>query len=351
MPKASGTSKPNTRASTIDGEPVPTAEEWARLFRAALEYKELAPWRWMSDIDLVAVHDPESQSVAYCSVFGDAGEVFGLGVYPGSEGLECYLRQASGEPVDLARQLAILASFEDREALDASDRQTIASLGLKLRGRKAWPQFRSFRPGYYPWHLVGWEARMVATALEQVAVAATLLRHRRAEDGQAAGELLLTRRPDRAGSWNTFWEDFPDPPQSPRKPPKPDPVRIAAVSQIARRTQLTWEVGLFEIPAPVRQAGRRPYLPVIWICTDADSGFVFHAEIVESWRTDPELQEGLLRVMLASRIRPRRILVADDRSWALAGPVALALGTHIQRVRRLPRYSQAARSLTAALIR
>ncbi len=43
----------------------------------------------------------------------------------------------------------------------------IKKLGLKFRGRDAWPVFRSHVPGYYPWHLNQDEARFLRIALER----------------------------------------------------------------------------------------------------------------------------------------------------------------------------------------
>ena len=42
------------------------------------------------------------------------------------------------------------ASFEDRNELRDKDRQVIKELGLKFRGRQAWPMFRSYRTGLCP---------------------------------------------------------------------------------------------------------------------------------------------------------------------------------------------------------
>jgi len=59
------------------------------------------------------------------------------------------------------------ASFENRNELHKKDREIIKSLGLKFRGRYAWPMFRSYRPGYFPWFLTSEEARFLTWRLEQ----------------------------------------------------------------------------------------------------------------------------------------------------------------------------------------
>ena len=43
----------------------------------------------------------------------------------------------------------------------------IKKLGLKFRGRKQWPVFRSYMPGYFPWFLTKEDALFLTTAIEQ----------------------------------------------------------------------------------------------------------------------------------------------------------------------------------------
>ena len=51
--------------------------------------------------------------------------------------------------------------------LTKDDLKVLKQLGLKFRGSNAWPQFRSFQPGYYPWHLTESEAKYLTLCLEQ----------------------------------------------------------------------------------------------------------------------------------------------------------------------------------------
>lgn len=49
------------KGKTIDRgniENKPTGEEWADLYQAAIGFKRVAPWQWMTDEDLFAVENP-----------------------------------------------------------------------------------------------------------------------------------------------------------------------------------------------------------------------------------------------------------------------------------------------------
>ena len=70
---------------------------WKELFAAAGGFREIEPWRWMSDSDVFGVQNPADKQIGYCCVLGELGEVFGLVVYLGSEGLEQYRKIQSGK--------------------------------------------------------------------------------------------------------------------------------------------------------------------------------------------------------------------------------------------------------------
>src|SRR3989338_1822045 len=74
---------------SVDENP-PSLAEWKELYKQAVKFKEIAPWCWMWDSNLFGVKNPEDGETGYCCVLGAAGEVFGLVVYKGCEGLDGY---------------------------------------------------------------------------------------------------------------------------------------------------------------------------------------------------------------------------------------------------------------------
>ncbi len=47
---------------------VPLSADWQALYKAALEFKEIAPWDWMSDSDIFGVKSPYDGEIGYCCV-------------------------------------------------------------------------------------------------------------------------------------------------------------------------------------------------------------------------------------------------------------------------------------------
>jgi hypothetical protein len=156
--------------------PHPSLQEWHALYRAAIDFWQIQPWHWVDDTDLFGVKNPEDGEIGYCCVVGALGEFLGLVVYLGTEGLESYLKiQASESPEEdlLSMAKCLVASFEDRRLIQKADHEVIKRLGLKFRGTKSWPLFRSYNPGYYPWYLNQPQVGFLTHALRQAPMLAS----------------------------------------------------------------------------------------------------------------------------------------------------------------------------------
>jgi hypothetical protein len=140
----------------------PSLDEWRALYEAAEAFKKARCWEWMYKDDLFGVMDPETGEIAYCCIMGELGEHFALGAYLSPEGLQSIFDMAEKaddySPDLLFMQKCLMASFEDREDLEAKDREVIKELGLRFRGRNQWPRFRSYEPGLFPWFIDAWNA-------------------------------------------------------------------------------------------------------------------------------------------------------------------------------------------------
>jgi len=74
--------------------------------------------------------------------------------------------EAEPEELDEKIMVPLLTMlFVDRDKLWKEDREVIHSLGLRFRGRNAWPLFRSQRAGYAPWLLEKDEVLFLTTAI------------------------------------------------------------------------------------------------------------------------------------------------------------------------------------------
>jgi hypothetical protein len=331
-------------------ESAPTLDEWRRLYEAAMRTKEIAPWQWMTETDLFGVRDPETGEIGFISVMGRLGEHLALALYLGADGL--YGFWGFLQIADYASPEALLgiphlqASFEDRGELTKKDRDTIKALGLKFRGRQAWPMFRSYRPGYAPWYLESQEARFLACALEQAAeVALRMQLDPEMLDG-LDDESYLVRAARKKGERLT-WRD-----RVTRVPPaEPEPLSIAMdLDVLARAKKLaqrvrSLEVDFFLVPARIEEKGERPYFPHMLLVVESASGMVLGSELLGP---DPGLETmwgmvplTLLRQFVRLRLLPHRIKVRSAFLARLLEPLAEELGIVVRATPNLPSLDEA----------
>jgi len=281
------------------------------------QVKELAPWDWMYEDDVFGVEMPHDGGLGFVSVMGSLGKHYAVAVYLGQEGLEGLRRMEElGRelPPEFVLQVPHLqASLEDREYIAPQDRQVMQKLGLKFRGAHAWPQFRSLRPGCFPWYLEAGEAETLRVALEQLLdVAGRILKHPEILRPTDSEEDYLVRVRD-GETWKDSVRSFG------RLPPKA--VRLDMEREIFERFKrlppgrLTVEVDLFMLKSPVQdKQAERPYFPFELLLADHDSGYLLGFELFSPlpsleamWAGVPE---AALRILeKGGKFAPRDFLV------------------------------------------
>jgi hypothetical protein len=312
-------------------EDLPTNEQWRRLYEAAVGVKELSPWEWMTETDVFGVHDPETEEIGFVSVMGMLGEHFGVSLYPNPRALYDFwaLEEAGPEinPDALLEIPQLQVSFEDRNQLEERDRKVIKELGFKFRGRKEWPMFRSYRPGFFPWFLEAEEARSLAVALDQLLEVAPRFR----EDRRLLApdeESYLVRVPHQR-SGTRVWEDtvMEVPPPSPVSIQiEMDPGALESLESLPQSGH-ELEMDLFVFPTPIQgEKGARPVFPYMLLTVHAGSGMVLGTELLEP---APSLQAmwgsvplAVTRQLAELGLKPEQVTVGSELLFGLLQPLA-----------------------------
>lgn len=321
-------------------------QQWRELYNAAIELKKLKPWEWMWDSEIFGVQDPETGEVGYCCVMGRAGEHYALAAYRGSEGLAGYRKVRSGE-VDpqsndaLHCQACLMVSFEDRDFLGQKDRKIIKRLGLKFHGDNAWPLFRNWTPGYFPWYITSEEARYLLQLIPQAIDVAERFNQDLALLAPPQPGRYLVRVP-RSGPDGLIWEDEW---KEPAPLPKPELVDLSLYGSSLENIRETiplsispdiLELDYFYSSNTVRENQERPYFPRMMLCADHETGLIlfFHLAAPHSqWRN--EFIEEFLKKLENLDSLPVKILVKEN-GVTLFGAVAAGLGIEIETVEDLP---------------
>jgi len=336
-------------------ETVPTMSDWKALYQAALDFKEIQPWTWMYDSDVFGVQDPVSGEIGYCCVMGAAGEMFALAVYLGTEGLDSYMRIASGPPsnpseaIEIAlQQKCLMVSFADRGELSDADHQVIKDLGLKFRGRNAWPLFRSYRPAYFPWHLTADEAQFLTLALQQAKEVCLRFEKDPGLFDPPEEGLWFVRVPEKTEkglTWKDAWLE-PAPPEEEVASAPVDELRLTRLKKAAPLKRAVWEMDVFLTPSPVQERrDQRPFYPYLMMAVDHASGFILGSELAHPETHRAELLDRFLALGERLKMLPAEIWVKRDEVFDLLDPVTSRLGVELYLVDELEMLDEARMAL------
>ncbi len=320
----------------------PSLEQWKRLYELIHEIKGLAPWQFMYEYNIFGVRFPETGNLGFVSVMGNLGEHLAIAVYMGKKGFEGFLTmQRIGYELtpDIVLQVPQLqASLEDREVITPQDRKILQQLGLKFRGKQAWPQFRSYRPGCFPWFLEAEEAQMLIHGLEQLIEVAPRFENNPNLLGsiESAGEHLV--RVYQNGKWIDQYQKI----RFPADPPLQLKMNMDTIQHLKSlpKQSSTVEIDLQMMEQPVREKEfDRPYFPFLLMVAERQSKMILGADLLSPLPSLEAMWEEIPAVvteMLANYFLPKELQVKNPTIALLLSPLEEELALKVKLVSRLP---------------
>jgi len=331
--------------------------EARELLDLAIRVKELAPWQWMEETDLIGIEDPETREIGFISVMGIVGEHEAVALYFGAEGLHGFIDFVEDEYATVERLVELphlQAAFSERKYLEKWDRDLLKQSGIKIAGARSLPMFRSYRPGYLPWFVTLAEARILIHALSQTLEVASRVRDEehpfnptgRIDEG---GYLMRVSRRTESG---LTWED--EVWQIPR--PKSAPVRAivdsVVLEQLKRipQSELDLEADVFLGPGRIGKPAQRPLALYLLMLADRHSGFILGAEAMTAENSltgmRAAIPNSLAKVLLQNRVVPRRLIVRSEWLRNLLKTLTQSLNIELRHSDELPSIDEAVESMS-----
>lgn len=329
----------------MDKTDKPTEQQLRDLYEAAVDFKKARPWEYLYDTDLICVENPQDGQIGYCSVMGRSKIHFALGVFLGTPGLASFnllMGKAEAMPDYEAMHLqdAIMCSFEDREQLSAEDRREIRELGLTFRGGNAWPQFRRFEPGWYPWYINQEECVFLTDALRQTLFVANQYRQGELDLAFDEGRTLLrySERSDGQLVWQSREFQLSMPVLEYEPVEFSNDLLVRQLKATKGRNNSIFEAETCYLPAQVQEKkGERPYFPRAFILANRKSGLIVDYSAYQEQEDDAqEVLDRMSRLFLNQGI-PRQIRVRSDRMVAILEDFCQKTGVKLRVVPRLER--------------
>ncbi|MGE5378965.1 MAG: DUF6930 domain-containing protein [Bacteroidota bacterium] len=327
----------------------PTLEQWKRLYELMDEIKGLAPWQYMYEHNMFGIRFPETGELGFVSVMGNLGEHLAVAVYIGKRGFEGFwTMQRLGYDLtpDVVLQIPqVQASLEDREFITSEDRKVIKQLNLKFRGKNAWPQFRSYRPGCFPWYLEEEEAQILAVGLEQLLDVAPRFQNNPDLLAPQDSRGIHLVRVFEDGKWTEQHQEIKFPPDPPLQL-KMDPEALEHLKTLSRRNSIV-EIDLQMMDQAVQEdKSERPYFPFLLMIADKQSQMILGADLLSPLPSLESMWESLPAVftaILAGHPLPKEVQTKDSLISLLLSPLEKELGIRVRLVSRLPTIDHAKR--------
>lgn len=329
----------------------PTKSQWKALFETADRFITEKSWEYVDSNYLFGVR-PTSGRTCYCGFFGYYGETYGFSVYLNPR---AYFRLQEDRPEeDVFGSLhGIVMFLSPKDELDKEDRRLLAEFGFEPKVRGKWPQFRSLRPGFHPWHLERDEVLLMTTCLGQ---GIELARRSQVDPDLLApdrkGRVLVRIAEERDGTvvWSEAREEIlvPAAAEKPMEAPLLDELKLRRLAKGRFKREGEWEIDYFYLPAPIQERpGERPYFPVCIVIVEATKGVILGNRLVSHAALHGEMAELVMDTILGCKVMPRLILVAQEEACATLASLARTLGDPglVQRVKRLKLMEEIRQSL------
>lgn len=258
-----------------------SSEQWLALFSVADELKKLKPWTWMKDDQIFALNHPSEDNLVYCSVMGASMQEFGLAVYIGDRGLSSLQKTMDMQPISelIYEQQSLLVSFSNRDELEQDDYKLIKALGLKYRGKKQWPLFRSFVPGYYPWFLNKQEVELLIAILPQVIEVCKQVKEKPSRVPAYDGETLACF--DNSGQSQIITTEHPETEELVPNKHAIDELLLQRMKKQLKRVDVPIEVDYFYFNEALQDfPEQRPYFPIMLLAIEREHRLIVYQEVI-----------------------------------------------------------------------
>ncbi len=246
--------------------------------------------------------------------------MFGLAVYIGDDGYASLMDSLTEREVDfeyVVNQRSLLLSYEDRDDLEKEDYKLIKSYDVPFRGRKSWPSFRSYKPGFYPWLMDDEEARLMLLGMEQ-----SMEVYQEITDGLDMPDMLfdeevLVKVPHEEKGPVVFQnqvvelEDIAE--EAPEVPLAVSELALKRVKKLAKLpAAIEFTMEYMDMPVQ-NEPDERPVFPLLVLAVDQTQGLIMYQNLVSNDLSPAILQGEFLKMLESIKGIPETIMIDEKR--------------------------------------
>lgn len=319
-----------------------------KLYELAFAYKKTKLWKKLWDNEMFAVKFSDEE-IGYVSIMGKGGTYTAIAIYVGDDGFQSFRKiEEDGaellsffkEREHLIQQNCLQVAFEGKDALRdeelAEARAYAKKYGIRFSGKNAYPQFLKYVPNKYPWNALSEKEEMyIKEALKVAIEIANQLNKVSVHDfgikeiDSKTEEIILFKMnghkiiTEMAALPKKKKEEFP-------KPGGLDDFTISILRRIKKKE--VFECELVRLPEPVQNMPEeQPIFPMMLMMVSRKDGMLLPVDIVMNYEDKPEeILRGMAEALKASKRRPGKLLVRDERTLALLENFGKQMGIEVR---------------------
>ncbi len=318
-----------------------TLAQWKVLYEAATQIKEFKPWEKFWDMDLIGIRYGAEEDTVFFSILGRGGDCYGITVYEGYEGLNCFLMLAMQQHLNLSPEYAMFNQknltcyWGNRDELTDKQRKIIKDLGYSYRGKNQWLYFLSFEPGYYPYNMNEEEVLRMSKYLQDLEVALKYYVESDVKVDFENGNMFLLSFDEDKKTWNFGEAPLPFTVFQFGNLLITDEELLSDLAKVPKCNAVL-EADISIIGAKITDKKySRPANPALCLLGDADAGIIIHFEMSEP-DDDPMvmLAETVIDFIFRCGV-PKEIRISNVIVEAGLEQICNVCGIKMRRVKRL----------------
>lgn len=315
--------------------------QWKVLYEAATQIKEFKPWEKFWDMDLIGIRYGAEEDTVFFSILGRGGDCYGITVYEGYEGLNCFLMLAMQQHLNLSPEYAMFNQknltcyWGNRDELTDKQRKIIKDLGYSYRGKNQWLYFLSFEPGYYPYNMNEEEVLRMSKYLQDLEVALKYYVESDVKVDFENGNMFLLSFDEDKKTWNFGEAPLPFTVFQFGNLLITDEELLSDLAKVPKCNAVL-EADISIIGAKITDKKySRPANPALCLLGDADAGIIIHFEMSEP-DDDPMvmLAETVIDFIFRCGV-PKEIRISNVIVEAGLEQICNVCGIKMRRVKRL----------------
>ncbi len=310
----------------------PTKEAWQDLYEVAKSIKELQPWEYLYDMDIITIKLPEREKPLFCSVMGANGECYAIGVFPGYAELSGLRKMSNWKDVPLSilmnYQNCLMCNYGDRDEMLEEDMNVLKDINLRFRGNNNWIYFRSHKSGYCQWFIDAEECELLTKALQNFAMAFVALGKGLKVDFEN-GETLMREYSEERCKWINYAMPMPEIPVQWNEITIGNELLVKQLKQ-AKATANELECELCYVYAPIQENKKqRPYLPKMFMLANVNTQMLIKNEMLSLGQDENQLVLDMLAEYINEYGRPKTIYVRDKQMYGIVMNLCKKIGINL----------------------